>query len=146
VKVPTGSSHGHASGGHASGGHDDHGHDHGPRDLSAREIITLTPLAVGCLVLGLFPNLIMTTLDAPVTKITAAAAEQARKGTVTLVDEAPERIEANPGMRIIPIERSENTKSVRADSAGWTRDAERSASRATNHAGGNEASSLEATR
>ena len=41
--------------------------EHGVKDLNAREIAVLTPLAVGCLVLGLFPTTILRTLDAPLT-------------------------------------------------------------------------------
>jgi NADH-quinone oxidoreductase subunit M len=87
VKVPA-TDHGH---GHASGSHsDDHpqGHDgsHGVKDLSVREITTLAPLAIACLVLGLFPNLILTTLDAPVTNLTAAAKQVVADRQVKLVE------------------------------------------------------------
>ena len=76
VKVP---SHGHG---------DAHGHDsHHVNDLSPREITTLVPLALACLVLGLFPNLILTTLDAPVTKIVAAASDHVKDAKVKLVEE-----------------------------------------------------------
>ena len=53
-----------------------------------REIVTLAPLAIACLVLGLFPNLILTTLDAPVTNITAAATKVVAEREVKLVEEA----------------------------------------------------------
>jgi len=42
-------------------------------DLNRREIITLTPLAIACLVLGLFPNIILKTLDEPVMNLTKNA-------------------------------------------------------------------------
>ena len=38
-------------------------------DLNAREIITLTPLALGCLLLGLFPTPLLNSLEAPVAKL-----------------------------------------------------------------------------
>ncbi len=80
VKVPA-HAHGHAAG-------DAHGHDaHRVKDLTSREIITLTPLAIGCLVLGLFPNLILTTLDAPVNNIVAAASEHVKDAKVKLVED-----------------------------------------------------------
>lgn len=46
---------------------------HGPRDLSAREIAVLAPLAVGCLVLGLYPYPVLRSLEAPVDAIIAPA-------------------------------------------------------------------------
>ena len=54
-------------------GHDDHGHDDDalPTDLNAREIITLMPLAVGCLALGLFPTPLLDAIEQPVAQITA---------------------------------------------------------------------------
>ncbi len=42
-------------------------------DLNTREIAVLTPLAAACLVLGLFPNIILTTLEPSIAKTTAAA-------------------------------------------------------------------------
>ena len=50
----------------------DNGH-HGPRDLSLREITVLVPLAVGCLVLGLYPAPVLRSLEAPVAAIIAPA-------------------------------------------------------------------------
>lgn len=103
VKIP---SHGHGHG-------DAHGHDsHHVKDLSPREITTLVPLAVGCLVLGLFPNLILTTLDAPVTKIVAAASEHVKDAKVKLVEEKregekAEKREIEAGQSEIPNPRSE---------------------------------------
>jgi NADH-quinone oxidoreductase subunit M len=47
---------------------EDHGHHHGPklpRDLSLREILVLTPLAVLCVVLGLYPAPVLRSLEAP---------------------------------------------------------------------------------
>ncbi len=46
-------------------GDPDGGHHH-VKDLNLREIITLVPLAVGCLVLGLYPMPVLRTLEAPV--------------------------------------------------------------------------------
>lgn len=50
----------------------DNGH-HGPRDLSLREIAVLAPLAVGCVVLGLYPRPMLRSLEAPVAAIIAPA-------------------------------------------------------------------------
>ncbi|MBI1337200.1 MAG: NADH-quinone oxidoreductase subunit M [Phycisphaera sp.] len=44
---------------------DEHGH-HTVKDLTAREIAVLVPLAIGCLVLGLYPKPILSTLDEPI--------------------------------------------------------------------------------
>ncbi len=49
---------------------DDGGHD--LKDLNGREILTLLPLAAGCLILGLFPYNMLASLEAPVGKLTAA--------------------------------------------------------------------------
>jgi NADH-quinone oxidoreductase subunit M len=93
VKVPAAHGHGHAA--HA----ETHGHgEHHAQDLNAREIVTLTPLALACLLLGLFPNLILTTLDDPVTNLTAAAAQRAK---VTLV-EVQNRPEMNTTLQSPP--------------------------------------------
>jgi NADH-quinone oxidoreductase subunit M len=46
---------------------------HGPRDLSLREIAVLAPLAVGCLVLGLYPFPVLKSLEKPVAAIIAPA-------------------------------------------------------------------------
>jgi len=48
-------------------------HGHKPKDLNLREIVTLTPLAVACLVFGLGPWPILKTLEAPVAALTAPA-------------------------------------------------------------------------
>src|SRR5690606_417503 len=71
-------------------GHNHHGHDHAdghhahghgplPRDLSEREIFVLLPLAVLCLVLGLFPQPII------------RAIEPAVNGVVETIDAAGKR-------------------------------------------------------
>lgn len=77
LKEPAGHGHGHDHGhghGHASGASD---HTHLPTDLSAREIGVLVPLAVACVVLGVYPKPVLRALEAPVTQ-TVAALEQAR--------------------------------------------------------------------
>jgi NADH-quinone oxidoreductase subunit M len=87
--------HGHGShGGH--GGHGGHGHGHGdgkgdhgadhhddaeaagplPADLTTREIAVLTPLAILCVVLGVYPKPLLSTLEGPVNQ------------TVQLIDSA----------------------------------------------------------
>src|SRR5690606_607495 len=78
-------------------GHDEHHGEHGghapashthaaeapalPRDLSAREIAVLAPLAVLCVVLGIYPTPILRTLEPPVNQtveLVQAAAAGAR--------------------------------------------------------------------
>lgn len=49
---------------------EDGGHD--LKDLNGREILTLLPLAAGCLILGLFPYNMLASLEAPVGKLTAS--------------------------------------------------------------------------
>ena len=48
-------------------------HDEPLRDLNRREIATLVPLAIGCLVLGLYPQPILRSLEAPIDKLTRPA-------------------------------------------------------------------------
>lgn len=48
-------------------------------DLSAREILTLAPIALACLWLGLFPAPVLKSLEKPVARITAAAVTEAQK-------------------------------------------------------------------
>ena len=45
---------------------------HDLKDLNGREILTLLPLAAGCLILGLFPYNMLSSLEAPVGKLTQA--------------------------------------------------------------------------
>jgi NADH-quinone oxidoreductase subunit M len=45
----------------------------GAKDLNIREIAVLTPLAVGCVVLGLYPAPVLNTLEAPIAELTAEA-------------------------------------------------------------------------
>ena len=50
------------------------GHEHHgplPVDLSLREIGVLTPLAIGCVVLGIFPTPVLRTLEAPIDQLMA---------------------------------------------------------------------------
>lgn len=54
-----------------------------PKDLNGREIATLTPLAVACLVFGLGPWPILKTLEAPVAALTAPAEQIAAGETTT---------------------------------------------------------------
>ncbi len=72
VKIPAHhDDHGHAA--HAVGGHAAHGHadhHHAPlHDLNLREIITLVPLAVACLWLGLFPAPVLRSIDPAVAQM-----------------------------------------------------------------------------
>ena len=61
---------GHDTDGHGSG----HGDGHAgalPADLSRREIAVLTPLAIACVVLGVYPKLVTDTIEAPILETTA---------------------------------------------------------------------------
>ena len=96
-----------------------HSHDNGDDshsenlDLNLREILTLVPLAIACLVLGFFPNLILTSLDEPIAKITQQASDYAadqhrekfppREGQYTLP--APVTLEQPQGQAptVIPV-------------------------------------------
>jgi len=114
VKVPE-HDHGHNSAATDSHGHghDSHHDAHHVKDLSAREITTLVPLAIGCLVLGLFPNLILTTLDAPVEKIVAAASQHVQERKVQLVETT--KTEQKIGMNRSLESETEKTLLVPAD-------------------------------
>jgi NADH-quinone oxidoreductase subunit M len=59
---------------------DDGGHE--LKDLNGREILTLLPLAAGCLILGLFPYGVLESLQAPVERLTASAKDAAEVDTV----------------------------------------------------------------
>jgi len=63
--------------------HEDHADDdhHGPavKDLNTREIITLAPLAIGCLVLGLYPAPVLDSLDPTIESVVAAFPEDIRE-------------------------------------------------------------------
>ena len=61
-------------------GHDAHGHAHGPlpTDLNLREIVVLAPLAILCLVLGLYPRPLLQALEAPTQQMTQML-DEARK-------------------------------------------------------------------
>lgn len=52
------------------GGHGQATHE--VKDLSLREIGVLTPLAIGCLLLGLFPTLMLQSFEAPIEQLTQA--------------------------------------------------------------------------
>jgi len=59
-------------------GHGHHGHDSGglPADLTAREIGVLVPLALGCLILGVYPTPMIRTLEQPVAVAVAPALQE----------------------------------------------------------------------
>jgi len=77
-----------------------HGHndDHVlPKDLSGREIAVLTPIAVMCLVLGLFPSIILRTLEAPLNDLTQSAtkiAEVRHQEKLSEASDAKQALEA----------------------------------------------------
>lgn len=72
-----------------------HGHDHEhstlPPDLTAREIAALVPLAVGCLVFGLFPQTLLGPIEAPVN----VAIQSINSDAPTPVPHAGEHVEAD---------------------------------------------------
>ncbi len=74
-------------GGHADAGQGAAAH-HTPGDLSAREIAILLPLAILVVVLGLYPNLILKTIEAPIQQITRhePAAGPAPRAVATIGD------------------------------------------------------------
>ncbi|MEL7474550.1 MAG: NADH-quinone oxidoreductase subunit M, partial [Planctomycetota bacterium] len=68
-------------------GHDDNDAGHGPKlsaDLNVREILVLSPLAIACLVFGLYPKPLIDGLEAPVNQ------------TVALVQAGAERVLTGP--------------------------------------------------
>ena len=66
-------------------------------DLNMREIVTLTPLAIACLWLGLFPNPVLQSLEPSVTKLTSPTslvlAERKSLGNLSLAEGLPEHTE-----------------------------------------------------
>jgi NADH-quinone oxidoreductase subunit M len=76
-----------ASAGHAHGGHA-HGHDDVP-DLNGKEIASLLPLAIVCLVLGLFPTPILRSLEPAIKDLTSGAVKQIASTPGPAVVEAP---------------------------------------------------------
>ncbi|MFA9477331.1 NuoM family protein [Phycisphaerales bacterium AB-hyl4] len=74
--------------------HDDHDDHHAPvKDLNTREIATLAPLAVACLVFGILPFPILQSLEPSVGNMTAAAKAEVERLTETELVEANELIE-----------------------------------------------------
>jgi NADH-quinone oxidoreductase subunit M len=61
-----------------------HGHDANwkPSDLNLREIVTLAPIAIACLVLGLAPYPILKTLEGPVAALTEHAQREVQQRSV----------------------------------------------------------------
>lgn len=49
--------------------------DHHVKDLSYREILTLAPLAALCLIFGIFPNIVLNSLDQPIAELNQLAHE-----------------------------------------------------------------------
>jgi len=97
LKVP----HGHDHHGH---GHDaKHGKDaHGtlPTDLNAREIGILAPLAILCLVLGLYPRPLLQVLEAPTQKMSQMIERERR--TNPQLNRTPEATATTPAL-IAPV-------------------------------------------
>lgn len=69
---------------------DDGGHE--LKDLNGREILTLLPLAAACLVLGLLPNGVLQSLEAPVANMTQAAKAAASDTAVAETPNTPLRL------------------------------------------------------
>ncbi len=61
---------------------------HDLKDLNAREIITLLPLAAGCLIIGLFPYNMLVSLEDSVGNLTAAGKTAANQTVVDLSEPA----------------------------------------------------------
>jgi NADH-quinone oxidoreductase subunit M len=86
-------------GGHGDGhGHGARGDAHGPlpRDLSGREIGILVPLAVLCLVLGLYPKLLTDALEKPVGG-TISTIEGARRASTLVPSIRPDVVRDREG-------------------------------------------------
>jgi hypothetical protein len=89
-----------------------HGH-HGVTDLNRREITVLAPIAVMCLVLGIYPAPVLDSLEAPVSRITAPAKAEAgvQPELANTPDEqnAPAPGPAAPALSALERKRSEQT-------------------------------------
>lgn len=59
-------------------------HGHGVKDLGAREIAVLTPLAIGCFVLGIYPTPLLKALEPAVDAVIAAPRQVVAHGTERL--------------------------------------------------------------
>jgi len=57
---------------------------HAVRDLSLREIVVLLPLAVACIVIGLYPKPMLQSLEAPLTQMTQRVAQRPTTDAPTL--------------------------------------------------------------
>jgi len=94
---------------------DDGGHE--LKDLNGREILTLLPLAAGCLILGLFPYNMLVSLEAPVGKLTASAKAAAELDTQYTQDTA-----THAGLKLVVDDRPNHPRPL-------TETAERAAER-----------------
>ncbi len=82
-------------------GHDHHGHEHDahaslPTDLNGREIGILVPLAVLCLVLGLYPRPLLQALEAPTQQMTRILDEARRSPDLNRSPEATAVVPITP--------------------------------------------------
>jgi NADH-quinone oxidoreductase subunit M len=88
--------------GHHAHGHADDGHAHLPADLTPREIGILVPLAIGCIVLGVFPTPIIRTLEPVNDALLAMYAD--RQSAVSEVEAGAETIAADfETMEVCPV-------------------------------------------
>jgi NADH-quinone oxidoreductase subunit M len=88
--------------GHHAHGHADDGHAHLPADLTPREIGILVPLAIGCIVLGVFPTPIIRTLEPVNDALLAMYAD--RQGAVSEGEAGAETIAADfATMEVCPV-------------------------------------------
>ncbi len=81
--------------------HDGHGEghaDHAVKDLTGREIAVLAPLAVLCLVLGLFPSIMLKTLDKPLETLTGNAQQVVKEMTPKPMAEVDGKFKADHAM------------------------------------------------
>ncbi len=83
---------------------DHHAHEVLPTDLSVREISTLAPLAILCLVLGVYPAPLLIALEGPVAE-TVAMYDEVRANSA--IAEAPPTVDTIEGESVVLLERED---------------------------------------
>jgi len=89
---------------------DYHPHDELPTDLNTREIITLTPLAIGCVLFGLQPTMLLDAISEPV------------NNTVRIVEQANGIEPGEPAARLIINEHADDHSDHGNDHGGASHD------------------------
>ena len=89
---------------------DHHPHDELPTDLNTREIITLTPLAIGCVLFGLQPTMLLDAISEPV------------NNTVRIVEQANGIEPGEPAARLIINEHADDHSDHGNDHGGDSHD------------------------